>query len=96
MWCIAHNVPAVYDVLAARIGKRKGINPFLPAFAFAGLPKCGGGFAWEQGRRPTDLAKPESEPPNRRRSVNKPVKRSTALSYLKILLYKYIIAFYDY
>jgi hypothetical protein len=32
---IAHNVPAVYDVLATRIGKRKGINPFLPAFAFA-------------------------------------------------------------
>jgi hypothetical protein len=35
---IAHNVPAVYDVLAARISKH---------VVFAGPTKCGGGFAWE-------------------------------------------------
>jgi hypothetical protein len=35
---MAHNVPAVYDVLAARISK---------CVAFAGPTKCGGGFAWE-------------------------------------------------
>jgi hypothetical protein len=35
---IAHNVPAVYDVLAAQISK---------CVAFAGPTKCGGGFAWE-------------------------------------------------
>jgi hypothetical protein len=35
---IAHNVPAVYDVLAARISKHE---------VFAGPTKCGGGFAWE-------------------------------------------------
>jgi hypothetical protein len=28
--------------LGARISKRKGINTFLPAFAFAGHPKSGG------------------------------------------------------
>ena len=27
---MSYNVLAVYDVLATRIGKRKGINPFLP------------------------------------------------------------------
>jgi hypothetical protein len=35
---IAYNVPAVYDVLAARISK---------CAAFAGRTKCAGGFAWE-------------------------------------------------
>jgi hypothetical protein len=35
---IAHNVPAVYDVLAARISK---------CAAFAGRTKCGGGLPWE-------------------------------------------------
>jgi hypothetical protein len=35
---IAHNVPAVYDVLAARISK---------CVAVAGRTKCAGGFAWE-------------------------------------------------
>jgi hypothetical protein len=35
---ISHNVPAVYDVLAARISKH---------VVFAGPTKCGGGFAWE-------------------------------------------------
>jgi hypothetical protein len=35
---IAHNVPAVYDVLAARISKCE---------AFAGRTKCGGVLAWE-------------------------------------------------
>jgi hypothetical protein len=33
---MSHNGPAVYDVLASRTGKGKGLNPFLPAFAFAG------------------------------------------------------------
>jgi hypothetical protein len=61
---MSHNVLAVYDVLDARIGKRKGIQwNSYPAFAFAGRPKCGGGFAWERGRRPTVPAKPEPEPP---------------------------------
>jgi hypothetical protein len=36
--CIAHNVPAVYDGLTARIEK---------CVAFLGLANCGGGFAWE-------------------------------------------------
>jgi hypothetical protein len=35
---IAHNVPAVYDGLAARIEK---------CVAFLGPTNCGGGFAWE-------------------------------------------------
>jgi hypothetical protein len=35
---IAHNVSAVYDVLAARISKH---------VVFAGWTKCAGGFAWE-------------------------------------------------
>jgi hypothetical protein len=35
---IAHNVPAVYDVLAARISK---------CVAFAGPAKCAGATAWE-------------------------------------------------
>jgi hypothetical protein len=35
---ISPNVPAVYDVLAARISK---------CVAFAGRTKCAGGFAWE-------------------------------------------------
>jgi hypothetical protein len=35
---IAHNVPAVYDVLAARISKH---------VVFAGPTKCGGGLPWE-------------------------------------------------
>jgi hypothetical protein len=35
---IAHNVPAVYDGLAARIRK---------CAAFPGPTNCGGGFAWE-------------------------------------------------
>jgi hypothetical protein len=35
---MAHNVPAVYDVLAARISK---------CVAFAGRPKCAGATAWE-------------------------------------------------
>jgi hypothetical protein len=35
---IAHNVPAVYDGLAARIKK---------CVAFLGPTNCGGGFAWE-------------------------------------------------
>jgi hypothetical protein len=35
---IAHNVPAVYDVLAARISKH---------VVFAGPTKCGGVLAWE-------------------------------------------------
>jgi hypothetical protein len=35
---IAHNVPAVYDVLAARISK---------CVAFAGRTKCAGATAWE-------------------------------------------------
>jgi hypothetical protein len=35
---IAHNVPAVYDVLAARISK---------CVAFAGPTKCGWRLAWE-------------------------------------------------
>jgi hypothetical protein len=35
---IAHNVPAVYDVLAARISK---------SVAFAEPAKCGGGLPWE-------------------------------------------------
>jgi hypothetical protein len=43
---IAHNVPAVYDVLAARISK---------CVAFAGPTKCGWNEPWEGGRRPTDL-----------------------------------------
>ena len=84
---MAYNVPAVYDVLAARIGKRKGIQYHsYPAFAFVGRPKCGGGFAWERGHRPTDLAKPEPEPPNRRRSVNRPVMCSTPVFYNIFLL----------
>jgi hypothetical protein len=49
---IAHNVPAVYDVLAARIRK---------CAAFPGPTKCGGGFVWEW--RSHDLAKPEPEGP---------------------------------
>jgi hypothetical protein len=36
--CIAHNVPAVYDVLAARISKH---------VVFAGPTKCAGATAWE-------------------------------------------------
>jgi ABC-type sugar transport system substrate-binding protein len=39
-------VLAVYDVLAARISKRKK-NPSLHFFAFAGRPKCGWSVAWE-------------------------------------------------
>jgi hypothetical protein len=35
---ISHNVPAVYDVLAARIRK---------CVAFPGPKKCGGVLAWE-------------------------------------------------
>jgi hypothetical protein len=35
---IAHNVPAVYDVLPARMRACE---------AKLGLAKCGGGFAWE-------------------------------------------------
>jgi hypothetical protein len=35
---IAHNVPAIYDVLAARISK---------CVAFAGRTKCAGATAWE-------------------------------------------------
>jgi hypothetical protein len=35
---ISSNVPAVYDVLPARIEK---------CVAFLGLAKCAGGFAWE-------------------------------------------------
>jgi hypothetical protein len=35
---IAHNVPAVYDGLAARIEK---------CVAFLGLAKCAGAMAWE-------------------------------------------------
>jgi hypothetical protein len=35
---MAHNVPAVYDGLAARISK---------CAAFAGRTNCAGGFAWE-------------------------------------------------
>jgi hypothetical protein len=35
---MAHNVPAVYDVLAARISK---------CVAFAGRTKCAGAMAWE-------------------------------------------------
>jgi hypothetical protein len=35
---IAHNVPAVYDVLAAWISK---------CVAFAGRTKCAGAMAWE-------------------------------------------------
>jgi hypothetical protein len=35
---IAYNVPAVYDVLAARISK---------CVAFAGPTKCGGDLPWE-------------------------------------------------
>jgi hypothetical protein len=35
---MAHNVPAVYDVLAARIEK---------CVAFLGPPKCAGTTAWE-------------------------------------------------
>jgi hypothetical protein len=35
---MAHNVPAVYDVLAARISK---------CAAFAGRTKCAGATAWE-------------------------------------------------
>jgi hypothetical protein len=35
---MAYNVPAVYDVLAARIRK---------CVAFPGPTKCGGGFEWE-------------------------------------------------
>jgi hypothetical protein len=35
---MSHNVPAVYDVLAARISK---------CVAFAGPTKCGGGLPWE-------------------------------------------------
>jgi hypothetical protein len=35
---ISHNVPAVYDILPARI-RACGARP--------GLAKCGGGFAWE-------------------------------------------------
>jgi hypothetical protein len=35
---IAHNVPVVYDGLAARIKK---------CVAFLGPTNCGGGFAWE-------------------------------------------------
>jgi hypothetical protein len=35
---IAYNVPAVYDVLAARISK---------CAAFAGRTKCAGATAWE-------------------------------------------------
>ena len=78
---MSHNVLAVYDVLATRIGKRKGINPFLPAFAFAGLPKCGWSEPWERGRWPTDLGERNPEPPNRRRSVYRPVMCSTPVPY---------------
>jgi hypothetical protein len=35
---MSHNVPAVYDVLAARISK---------CAAFAGRTKCAGAMAWE-------------------------------------------------
>jgi hypothetical protein len=35
---MAHNVPAVYDVLPARIEK---------CVAFLGPTKCGGGLPWE-------------------------------------------------
>ena len=79
---MSHNVLAVYDVLATRIGKRKGINPFLPAFAFAGLPKCGCSEPWERGRRPTDLGERNPEPPNRRRSVYRPVMRSGSVTII--------------
>jgi hypothetical protein len=51
---MVHNVLAVYEVLGARISKRKGINPFLPAFAFAGRPKSGGVSRESEGvARPT-------------------------------------------
>ena len=48
--CIAHNVPAVYEVLGARI---------MACEARPGHPKSGVGFAWE--RQSHDLAKPEPE-----------------------------------
>jgi hypothetical protein len=41
---MAHNVPAVYDVLAARISK---------CVAFAGRPKCGWSEPWEGAKRLT-------------------------------------------
>ena len=88
---MTHNVPAVYDVLATRIGKRKGINPFLPAFAFAGLPKCVCSEPWERGRRPTDLGERNPEPPNRRRSVYRPVMRRIFYGILYLIPFLFSI-----
>ena len=65
---ISYNVPVVYDVLVARISKRKG-NPSLHTFAFAGQPKCGAvsrGNAYDLGER-------NPSRPQGRRSVYKPV-----------------------
>ena len=40
---MAYNVPAVYEVLGAQTGKRKGVQSHsYPDFAFAGRPKSGG------------------------------------------------------
>ena len=41
---MTHNVPAVGEVLGARIGKRKSVKPnSYPAFAFAGCQNLGEG-----------------------------------------------------
>jgi hypothetical protein len=50
---IAHNVPAVYDVLAARISK---------CVAFAGPTKCGWSEPWEWSVA-NDLGERNPEPP---------------------------------
>ena len=61
---LAHNVPAVYDVLAARTGKRKGMQSILtPPLRLQGGQNVaevlrGNGLCH-------DLAKPEPEPPER-------------------------------
>ena len=87
---MAHNVLAVYDVLATRISKRKGINPFLPCLCVAGLPKCGCSEPWERGQGPTDLGERNPEPPNRRRSVNRPV-----MCRFRLLIFKFIFISYN-
>jgi hypothetical protein len=61
---MTHNVLVVYDVLATRTGKHKGIQwDSYPAFVFTGLPKCGWSEPWERCRRPTDLGERNPEPP---------------------------------
>ena len=65
---MAHNVPAVYEVLGARKGKRKGVKSHsYPAFAFAGRTKSGGDKTAQRADSPAAVFRSPSRPPNRRR-----------------------------